>query len=63
MTYDEVRKAIVELPPEDQKRLFVEVMPLIWPKACVDEECLRTVRGLVDEQTVAEYKRQHMGSI
>jgi hypothetical protein len=63
MTYEEVRRAILDLDLNDQKRLFTDVMPLIWPKACTDDECLSRVRELVDEEAVAEYRRQNMGGI
>jgi len=63
MTFEEVKSAVMNLSEADQKRLIVEVIPQIWPKACVDDSCVDKVRELVDEATVKRYKEEHMGSI
>lgn len=63
MTFAEVKSAVLNLSEADQKRLIIEVIPEIWPKACVDDACVGKVRELVDEATVKRYKEQHMGNI
>lgn len=63
MTFEEVKSAILGLSEADQKRVIMEVVPQIWPKACVDESCLLAVKDLVDEAAVKKYREQHMGHI
>jgi peroxiredoxin len=63
MTYEEVKEAVLKLSESDQKRLILEVIPQIWPKACTDDACLNKVRELVDEDAVRSYREQHMGGI
>lgn len=63
MTFEEVKAAVLKLSEADQKRLIMEVVPQIWPKACIDDSCVDKVRELVDEATVKKYKEQHMGGI
>ena len=63
MNFDEVKAAVMGLSLEDQKRLITDVVPNIWPKACVDDSCLLKMRELVDEDTVKKYRDQHMGGI
>jgi hypothetical protein len=63
MTFDEVKSAVMSLGLDDQKRLIMEVVPAIWPKACVDDSCLVKVRELVDEATVKKYREEHLGGI
>ena len=63
MTFDEIKSAILALSEADQKKFVTEVIPLLWPKACLDDLCVAKFRELVDEATVKEYREQHMGSI
>jgi hypothetical protein len=63
MTYEEIKSAVFNLSGSDQRRLIVEVLPKIWPQACVDDSCVEKVRGLVDEAVVNEYKKQHLDHI
>lgn len=63
MTFEEVKSAVLSLSEADQKRLIMEVVPQIWPKACIDDTCVDKVRELVDDATVKKYKEQHMGGI
>jgi len=63
MTFEEVKSAVLNLSEADQKRLIIEVVPQIWPKACIDDSCVDKVRELVDDATVKKYKEQHMGGI
>jgi hypothetical protein len=63
MTFEEVKLAVLSLNDADQKRLITEVVPVIWPKVCGDQACVNRVRGLVDEDTIKEYKKQHMDHI
>ncbi len=63
MTFDEIKAAVMGLSEADQKRFITEVVPVLWPKACTDDSCLFKVRELVDEETVKQYRTQHMDSI
>lgn len=63
MTFEEIKSAIMNLSDADQKRLIMEVIPNIWPKACVDDSCVGKVRELVDEAVVKKYREEHMGGI
>jgi hypothetical protein len=63
MTLEDIKQAIMKLSPADQKRLIVEVIPEIWVLACQDDECLLKIRNLVDEDTVKQYRKQHMNGI
>jgi hypothetical protein len=63
MTFAELKAAVMELSLADQKRLIMEVVPQLWPKACVDDACLNRVKELVDEETVRKYREEHMNHI
>lgn len=63
MTFEEIKDATLNLDGNGQKRLVMELLPAIWPKVCLDEECLIKVRELVDEATVKSYYDQHMDHI
>jgi hypothetical protein len=63
MTFEELKTAILNLSEEDQKRLILEVVPEIWPKACTDDACLVKIRELVDEDAVRAYREQNLGGI
>jgi hypothetical protein len=63
MTFEAVKEAVLEMSGEDQKRLILELVPEIWPKACVDDACLDRMRELVDEEAVKKYRAQHYGTI
>lgn len=63
MNFEEIKTAILNLSGSDQKRLITEVVPQIWPKACIDDVCLMKIRELVDEETVKTYREQHMDGI
>ena len=47
----------------EQKRLLMEVLTVIMPKVCTDDECLNQIRNFVDEETVKTYRQQHMDGI
>jgi hypothetical protein len=61
VTLNEIRSAILDLSEADQKKLITEVVPLLWPKACLDDFCVSKFRELVDEATVREYREQQVG--
>jgi hypothetical protein len=63
MTFDEIKTAIMSLSVSDQRRLIIEILPKIWPQACLDDTCVEQVRELVDEATVEAYKKQHLDHI
>lgn len=62
-TYEEIKAAVMSLSHMEQRRLIVEVLPAIWPMACVDDNCVASVRELVDEATIREYRQKHLGNI
>ncbi len=63
MTFEEIKMGVLGLSEEDQKRFISEVVPLIWPKACLDDICVQKFRNLVDEATIKDYREKHMGGI
>ncbi len=63
MKIEEIKAAVLNLEPNDQKRLIVEVLTEIMPKVCTDDACLDKIRGFVDEETVKSYRAQHMDGI
>lgn len=63
MTFEEIKTAVMDLSAADQKRLIIEVVPQVWPKACVDESCVKRMKELVDDEMVKKYREQHMDSI
>ncbi len=62
-TFEQVKLAVLSLEEQDQKRLIMEVLTEIMPKVCRDEECLSQIRNFVNQETVREYREQHMDSI
>ena len=62
-TFDQVKSAVLNLEENEQKRLIMEVLTAIMPKVCTDEECLSQIRNFVNQETVKEYREQHMGGI
>ena len=63
MTFDEVKIAVLNLAESEQKRLIMEVLTEIMPQVCRDEECLSQIRNFVNQETIREYREQHMDSI
>jgi hypothetical protein len=63
MTLDEIKSAILGLSEADQKKFIAEVVPLLWPKACLDDSCVAKFKELVDDATIKEYREQHFGTI
>jgi hypothetical protein len=63
MTYDEIKSAILKLSGAEQKRLVVEMIQLVLPVVCTDEACLKQIRSFVDDETMKQYRQQHMGNI
>ncbi|MGA2404999.1 MAG: hypothetical protein ABSG91_25425 [Syntrophobacteraceae bacterium] len=61
MTLDEIKSAILGLSEADQKKFITEVVPLLWPKACLEDFCFAKYRGLVDEAALREYREENMG--
>lgn len=62
-TFDEVKTAVLNLEEREQKRLIMEVLTEIMPLVCRDEECLSQIRNFVNQETIREYREQHMDSI
>jgi hypothetical protein len=63
MTIEELKAAVLNLNQSEQKRLVIEVLTEIMPKVCTDEVCLNKIRGFVDEETIKNYREQHMDGI
>lgn len=63
MTFEDVKAAVLSLSDSDKKRLITEIVPAIWPKACSDEACLKSMKSLVDDDAVKKYREEHMDSI
>ena len=63
MTLGEIKAAISNLDQNEQKHLVLDVIKEIFPSVCTDEECLNQIRHFVDEETVRNYREQHMDSI
>ncbi|TKB24140.1 hypothetical protein FCL47_19715 [Desulfopila sp. IMCC35006] len=63
MTFEQVKSAVLNLGETEQKRLITEVLTEIMPKVCRDEDCLSQIRNFVNQETVREYREQHMDSI
>ncbi len=63
MTFDEIKNAILNLSDADQKKLITDVVPAIWGKACTDDTCVLEMRKLLDEEVIANYRKQHMNGI
>lgn len=63
MTFDEIKAAIINLDQSEQKRLLMEVLPEIMPKVCTDDACISKIRNFVNEETIKNYRDQHMGGI
>ena len=63
MKLDELKKAILALGDDDQKKLLMEVLPEMLPKVCTDEACLVMIRNFIDTETSREYQEQNMGGI
>lgn len=63
MTFEDIKSAVMSLSAADQKRLIMDVVPAIWPKACTDEACVVRMKELVDEEIVKKYREEHMDGI
>jgi len=63
MKFEELKAAVLDLDLSDQKRLLLEVMGEIMPKACTDEIFLSEIGNFIDEEVVRTYKEQHMNGI
>lgn len=63
MTLAEIKAATAELSPADQKLIILEIVPMLWPQACVDDACVKRMKELVDEEMVRKYRQEHMDTI
>lgn len=63
MTIEEIKKAILNLDQNEQRRLLMEVLPEVLPKVCTDEACLTIIRDFNNEENSRSYQDQHMGGI
>ncbi len=61
MNLDEIKWAILGLSEADQKKFITEVVPLLWPQACMEDFCVAKFKKLVDEATIKEYREQQIG--
>lgn len=63
MTFEEIRTAIVDLSAADQKKIILEIVPQLWPKACADDACVQRMKTLLDDAVINKYREQHMDHI
>lgn len=63
MKIEEIKAAVLRLDPDEQKCLILELLTEIMPKVCTDDSCLDKIRSFVDEETIKDYRAQHMDSI
>ena len=63
MTIEEIKKAILNLDQNEQRRLLMEVLPEVLPKVCTDEACLTIIRDFNNEENSRSYQEQHMGGL
>lgn len=63
MTFDEIRTAIIGLSAADQKKIILEIVPQLWPKACADDACVQRMRTLVDDAVINKYREEHLDHI
>jgi hypothetical protein len=63
MTFDEIRTGIMGLSAPEQKKIILEIVPQLWPKACVDDACVTRMKTLLDDAVIAKYRDEHMDSI
>ncbi len=61
MNVKEIKTAILNLDPKEQRSLLMEVLPEILPKVCTDDACLSIIRDFNNEENVRSYQDQHMG--
>ena len=63
MTFEEIRTAIVDLSAADQKKIILEIVPQLWPKACTDDDCVKRMKTLLDDAVIEKYRAEHMDHI
>lgn len=63
MTVEEIKAAIMRLDDRDRQRLVLEVLQALWPQLARDDSCVQLLRKLVDEESVKEYREEHMDNI
>lgn len=63
MTTEEITVAVRTLDQDEQKRLLLALLKELMPKVCTDAACLDKIRDFVDEETVRNYREQHMDGI
>lgn len=63
MKIEELKAAVLQLDPGEQKRFILELLTEIMPKVCTDDACLDKIRGFIDEETIKNYRAQHMDGI
>jgi hypothetical protein len=60
MEFDEIKMAIKNLNEQEQRRVVLELLPEIWPKIVTDDNCIKLLRKLIDEESIKEYLEEHM---
>lgn len=63
MNFSEIKTAILGLTEAEQRQLFLELLPEIWPKISGDAACLALLKNLLDEESVKTYQQEHMDHI
>jgi hypothetical protein len=63
MNFEDIKDAIMDMNASDQKRLIMEVIPLLWESACDDITCALKLKQLVDSHIMRPYEEIFMGGI
>jgi hypothetical protein len=63
MDYDEIKRSVLSLGADDQRRIITDVVPEIWTRACLDDSCAARIKDLVDRDVARSYEETHMGGI
>jgi hypothetical protein len=63
MDFEDIKDAIMDMDANDQKRLIMEVIPLVWESACDDPSCAVKLKQLVDSGIMRPYDDLYMGGI
>ncbi len=63
MDFEGLKAALLNLDEVEQRRLVLEILPLIWSKIAADDSCLSLLRNLLDEESVRIYQQEHLDHI
>jgi hypothetical protein len=63
MKFDEIKLEIMNLDEKEKRRVVLELLPEIWLQIVRDDECIKLLRKLIDEESVKMYQEEHMDHI